>query len=158
MPRTWLDLPETWLAAWQRTRVAVPFTWGVRVLLWLAFLPPGLTKLLGQPFTALPRTDPVGAYFAALHDTGLYYNFIGAAQLLAGLLLLIPRTAAVGAILSLCIIANIFVLTVGVGFSGTPVLTGLMLLAALYLLAWEYPRWRPLLGPVQPAQTHQRGW
>lgn len=155
MHRTWQDIPESWLAAWQRTRVAVPLTWGVRVLLWLAFLPSGLTKLLGQPFTALPRDTPIGAYFGTLHDTGFYYNFIGAAQLLAGLLVLIPHTAAVGAILYLCIIANIFVLTVSLDFRGTPVITGLMLLAALYLLAWEYPRWRPLLGPVPPVRTHQ---
>lgn len=154
MQRTWLDVPGSWLAAWQRTRVAVPFTWLVRVLLWMAFLPSGLTKLLGQPFTALPPDTRIGAYFATLHETGLYYQFIGAAQLLAGLLVLIPRTAAVGAILYLCIIANIFVLTVSLGFGGTPVITGLMLLAALYLLAWEYPRWRSLLGPVPPARTH----
>lgn len=154
MHRTWQDVPEGWLAAWQRTRVAVPFTWGVRGLLWLAFLPSGLTKLLRQPFTALPPDTPVGGYFAALHETGLYYQFVGAAQLLAGLLILIPRTAAVGAILCLCLIANIFVLTVALDFGGTPVITGLMLLAALYLLAWEYPRWRSLLGPVPTARTH----
>lgn len=144
-----LDHPEVWLAAWQRTRIARPFTWLTRVLLWLAFLPSGLEKLLGMPFTTLPRTDPVGAYLGALYDTGWYYNAIGAAQLLAGFLLLIPRTAAVGAILYLCIIANIFALTVSLHFTGTPVITGLMLLACLYLLAWDYPRWRNLLGPAR---------
>lgn len=149
---SFLDVPERWLAAWQGTRVALPFTWLTRVLLWLAFLPSGLVKLVGQPFTVLPRTHPVGAFFGALHDTGFYYQFIGAAQLLAGLLLLIPRTAAVGAILYLCIITNIFVLTVSVDFGlGTPIITGLMLLACLYLLAWEYPRWKPLLGPARRA-------
>ena len=145
-------MPERWLAAWQRTRIALPLTWVTRILLWLAFLPSGMIKLLGQPFTVLPRTDPVGAYFWALHDTGLYYHFIGGAQLLAGLLLLIPRTAAVGAILYLCIIVNIFLLTVGVNFgSVTPTITGLMLLACLYLLAWEYPRWKTLLLPSRRA-------
>ena len=58
---------------------------GGRVLLWLAFVPSGLEKLLGIPFTTLPRTDPVGAYLGALYDTGWYYNAIGAAQLLAGI-------------------------------------------------------------------------
>lgn len=146
MNTSWLDVPERWLATWQSKRVALPFTWLTRVLLWMAFLPSGLTKLLGRAFTGLPRTDPVGAFFGALHDTGFYYQFIGGAQLLAGLLLLFPRTAAVGAILYLCLIVNIFVITVSVDFGwGTPTITGLMLMACLYLLAWEYPRWKFLL-------------
>ena len=87
-----------------------------------------------------------GAFFGALHDTGFYYQFIGGAQLLAGLLLLFPRTAAVGAILYLCLIVNIFVITVSVDFGrGTPTITGLM------LLAWEYPRWKFLLQEPCPA-------
>lgn len=146
MNTSWLDVPERWLAAWQSKRVALPFTWLTRVLLWLAFLPSGLTKVLGWAFTSLPRTDPVGAFFGALRDTGFYYQFIGGAQLLAGLLILFPRTAAVGAILYLCLIVNIFVITVSIDFgSGTPTITGLMLLACLYLMAWEYPRWKGLL-------------
>ncbi|MHA0035587.1 hypothetical protein [Deinococcus sp. PESE-13] len=63
MTSQWIDVPERWLAAWQKTRIALPFTWVTRVLLWLAFVPSGMVKLLGQPFTVLPRTDPVGAYF-----------------------------------------------------------------------------------------------
>ncbi|GHF99362.1 hypothetical protein GCM10017783_09220 [Deinococcus piscis] len=148
---SWVDRPQGWLATWQATRLALPFTWLTRVLLWLAFLPSGWVKLLGQPFTVLPPSDPVGYFFDALLRTGLYYQFIGAAQLLAGLLILIPRTAAVGAILYLCLITNIFVITVSLDFEGTPVITGLMLLAALYLLAWEYPRWRSLLEPARSA-------
>ncbi|WP_261663555.1 hypothetical protein [Deinococcus sp. Marseille-Q6407] len=152
---SWLDRPERWLAAWQGHRLAVPFTWLTRVLLWLAFLPSGLVKLMGQPFTTLPVSDPIGYFFDALLETGTYYQFIGAAQLLAGLLILIPRTAAVGAVLYLCIITNIFVLTVSLGFGGTTVITGLMLLAALYLLAWDYPRWRSLLAPARPARPEE---
>ena len=146
-----LHRPQRWLAAWQSTRLALPFTWLTRLLLWLAFLPSGWVKLVGEPFTVLPLSDPVGYFFDAMHRTGTYYQFIGAAQLLAGLLILIPRTAAVGAILYLCIITNIFVITVSMNFGGTPVITGLMLLAALYLLAWEYPRWRSLLEPAHLA-------
>lgn len=106
---------------------------------------------MGQPFTVIPVSDPIGYFFGALLKTGTYSQFIGAAQLLAGLLILIPRTAAAGAILYLCIITNIFVLTLSLDFGGTPVITGLMLLAALYLLAWEYPRWRSLLQPARSA-------
>ncbi|MHA0039408.1 hypothetical protein [Deinococcus sp. PESE-13] len=53
--------------------------------------------------------------------------------------------------LYLCIIANIFVLTVSIDFGATSIITGPMLLACLYLLAWEYPRWKSLLLPPRRA-------
>ena len=36
-------------------------------------------------------------------------------------------------------------LTVALGFRGTWIVTGLMLLAVVYLCAWDYHRWRSLL-------------
>ncbi|HET6668759.1 MAG TPA: hypothetical protein VFH15_00875 [Pyrinomonadaceae bacterium] len=38
------------------------------------------------------------------------------------------------------LILNIFVITVSMHFTGTPVITGLMLLANIYLLCWDYDR------------------
>lgn len=121
------------------------FTAFTRVLLALGFIPPSLPKILHQPFTSLPETNPVGDFFGALYRTGFYYEFIGWGQLLAALLLLFPRTAHLGALLFLPIIANIAVLTFSVGFAGTVYITALMLLAVLYLVAWEYDRLKPLL-------------
>jgi hypothetical protein len=43
--------------------------------------------------------------FAASHGTGFYYTFIGVSQLTAALLLLIPRTALLAAILYFPIIS-----------------------------------------------------
>lgn len=116
-----------------------------RVLLGVAFIPPSITKILNRPFTILPETDPVGAYFIALYNTGVYYQFLGWAQLTAALLLLFPRTAHIGAFLFFPIIANIAVLTASVGFKGTWLITLLMSFAALYLVAWEYDRIKPLI-------------
>src|SRR5829696_1445047 len=83
------------------------FTAFVRVLLAIGFIPPSLKKILGQPFTILPDSTPVGHYFNALYQTGFYYEFLGWGQLVAALLLLIPRTAHLGALAFFPIILNI---------------------------------------------------
>ena len=97
------------------------FTAIVRVLLALAFVPSGLVKILDQPFTTLPTSDPVGYFFAAFFSAHGYYRFIGAAQWVAAGLLLVPRTATIGAFLYLPIIVNIFAITLAIGpsFAGT---------------------------------------
>ena len=121
------------------------FTAFTRILLAVAFIPPSIPKILHRPFTVLPDSDPVGHYFAALYQTGFYYDFLGWAQLTAALLLLFPRTAHLGAMMFLPIIANVAVLTTSVGFKGTWILTIMMCLAALWLVAWEFDRLKPLL-------------
>lgn len=121
------------------------FTAFTRLLLAVGFIPPSIKKILGQPFTVLPDSHPVGHYFNALHQTGFYYEFIGWAQLFAAVLLLFPRTAHLGALAFFPIIVNIAVLTSSVGFVGTNYLTALMALAAFYLVAWDYDRLKPIL-------------
>lgn len=115
-----------------------------RVALALGFIPSGIVKVMGERFTALPSNHPLGHYFDALHLTGFYYKFIGVSQLTAALLLLIPRTTLLGAILYLPIIFNICVLTYATRFEGTRIAT-LMLLANLYLLCWDYARLKHVL-------------
>ena len=116
-----------------------------RVLLAAAFLPAGLTKLLGHRFTSLGVDTPVGYFIDAFYRAGGWYHFVGAAQVLAAVLLLLPWTGTLGAVLYFPIITNIFVITVAVGFQGTPFITGPMSLACLYLLAWDYHRWKGIL-------------
>jgi hypothetical protein len=65
-------------------------------------------------------------------------------QLTAALLLLVPRTALLGAMLYFPIISNICVLTYATRFEGTRIAT-LMLLANVYLLAWDHDRLRSVL-------------
>jgi len=55
---------------------------------------------------------------------------------------LVPRWAHLGALFFMPIMLNIFVVTVSLGFKGTPVVTGLMLLAVTCLCAWDYHRFR----------------
>jgi hypothetical protein len=110
-----------------------------RIALALGFLPSGYIKVIGERFTALPPTHPLGRYFDALHLTGFYYTFLGIVQLLIAALLLIPRTAFLGAMMYFPVIANICVLAYAVRFEGTRITT-LMLLANMYLLFWNYDR------------------
>jgi hypothetical protein len=115
-----------------------------RIALALGFVPAGIVKVTGARFTALPSNHPLGHYFDALFLTGYYYTFIGVGQLTAALLLLVPRTALLGAILYFPIIMNICVLTYAVRFEGTRIAT-LMLLANVFLLVWDYDRLKHVL-------------
>lgn len=122
------------------------FTWGTRILLFLAFLPSGYKKLAGLRFTELGTDNPVGFLFEALFRTGYYWNFLGLMQLAAGLLVLIPRTSVFGALLYLPIAVNIFLIVTCMHFRGTPVVVGLMLLGVLYLLVWDWPKTHKVLS------------
>src|SRR5215813_13508593 len=122
-----------------------------RIALALGFVPAGIVKVTGERFTALPSNHPLGHFFDALSLTGFYYTFIGTTQLIAALLLLIPRTALTGAILYFPIILNIFVLTHATRFDGTRIVT-LMLLANLFLLVWDYDRLKYALPFYRPGE------
>jgi uncharacterized membrane protein YphA (DoxX/SURF4 family) len=121
------------------------FTVLTRILIAIAFVPSGFTKALGNRFTSLGVDNPVGFFFEALYRTGFYWRFLGLCQLAAALLLLIPRTATVGALMFFPLILNIFVITVSLHFQGTPFITGLMLLANIYLLCWDYDKLNQLV-------------
>jgi len=129
----------------RRERWLRVFTVCTRILLALGFLPSGLTKALGNRFTLLGLDSPIGFFFEAMYRTGFYWRFIGLCQLAAALLLLIPRTATIGALVYFPLILNIFVITVSLQFRGTPVITGLMLLANIYLLCWDYDKLKRLV-------------
>lgn len=133
------------------------FTAFTRCLLAVGFIPPSIPKILHRPFTMLPDTNPVGAYFSALYNTGFYYEFIGWSQITAAVLLLIPRTSHLGAFMFLPIIVNIAVLTTSVGFKGTWVVTIFMSLAAIWLNLWEYDRYKPLIFRTR-AERPVRAW
>jgi uncharacterized membrane protein YphA (DoxX/SURF4 family) len=111
-----------------------------RIALAAGFIPSGLTKIFDERFTSLSVNHPMGNYLEALYHTGYYYPFIGYVQVTAAILLLIPRTATLGAILYFPIILNICILSLAVGFDGSLVTSPLMVLANLYLLCWDYDK------------------
>ena len=117
-----------------------------RVVLAFAFIIAGMVKILGERFASgLSEIHPMGAYLTALHQTGYYYTFIGIAQVVAAVLLLIPRTVTMGALIYFPIIVNIWLLSFAVRFEGSFVTAPLMVLANLYLLVWNYDRLRYIL-------------
>ncbi len=142
------------LFLWVRSKpLLLRFTLFTRILLAAGFIPTGMVKLLGRRFTILPESTAIGAFFEAMYQTGLFWNFIGAAQVVAGVLLLAPRHAHLGALLFLPVIASINVINIALGFGLTTVITALMLLAALYLCLWDYDRFRSLFT-TRPFDAH----
>jgi hypothetical protein len=110
-----------------------------------------------QPINELP---PFDQFWRVMFTSGLYWKFIGASQVLAGALLMTQRFAKLGAMVFLGIILNIFVVTVAYSFGGTPLVTGLMLLAAIYLLMWDLDSFQPLFRTPEHVLPAPRpdGW
>jgi len=123
-----------------------------RIMLALGFIPSGFVKVRGERFTALSSDHPLGHYLEALYYTEYYYTFIGISQLVIALLLLIPRTALLGALMYFPIILNICILAFAIRFEGTRITT-LMLLANVYLLCWDYDRIKYIL-PFKRVTQH----
>ena len=143
-----MSLIETFHNKVYGKKLFVLFTWFTRILLSIAFIPSGLKKLLGERFTILGIDNPVGFFFEALYQAGWYWNFLGFMQLLVALLLLIPRTTFLAALMYLPIITNILVIVVAMHFKGTPIIAGLMLLANIYLLFWDYKKVKQIVSVI----------
>ncbi len=113
-----------------------------RVALAAGFIPSGMQKVIGERFTVLAVNHPMGNYLEAFYHTGYYYSFVGLMQVLAAMLLLIPRTVTIGAFLYLPIIVNICMLSLATRFDGSQITSPLMVCAVLYLLCWDYHTFR----------------
>lgn len=148
--RYMMETIETWVQKVRDYKVFRYFTVFLRISLGLSFIYPSLHKIMGRQFTLLGPDTQIGYFFDALHQTGLYWHFLGVAQFTAGLFLIIPRLSTLGAVLFFPIIANIFMITISMPFSGTPIVTSLMLLGGIYLLLWDIDRLKFIL--VKPDQ------
>ena len=92
----------------------------LRLALAFGFITSGIVKIMGERFASgLSVNHPMGHYLEALHHTGFYYTFIGVMQVIAAILLLVPRTVALGALLYFPVILNICVLSYAVRFEGS---------------------------------------
>ncbi len=123
-----------------------------RFALAAGFFPSGMVKIMDERFASgLHANHPMGHYLEALHQTGYYYTFIGVVQVTAAIMLLIPRTVTLGAFLYFPIILNICILTYATRFDGSLFTAPLMVLANLYLLGWNYEKWKYILPFNRPA-------
>lgn len=103
----------------------------------------GMGKFSGQQLAIshagapIETLEPLQQFFRVMATSGLYWQFIGLTQVIGGGLLMTQRFAKLGAVIFFGLILNIFVITVSYSFRGTPVVTGLMLLATTWLLFWD---------------------
>jgi uncharacterized membrane protein YphA (DoxX/SURF4 family) len=118
----------------------------VRLLIGFSFIPSGIKKILGRPFTMLSPETPIGYFFDALYKTGIYYQFLGWVQFIAAILLMSQRFATLGAALFFAIIINIWMITIALHFSGTWVITSLLVLANIILLIWDAHKFLPIFN------------
>jgi hypothetical protein len=117
----------------------------LRILIGFAFVPAGLKKVLGQPFTDPRLTGPFHDFLHAFLATGWFYNAVGLVQLVAATLLMTQRFAFAGALLVLPVITAITAFCWSTHVVPTATVATLMLLGTLGLVAWDAHRW-PLFG------------
>lgn len=118
----------------------------LRYLVGFAFFPSGLVKLLGERFTRISTDHPIGYFFEALYQSGFYWNFLGLAQVTAGVLLMTQRFATPGALMFLAILTNIWIITISLSFTGTWMITSLMMIAVLILVMWDQHKLLPIFN------------
>lgn len=118
----------------------------LRYLVGLAFFPSGMTKLIGHRFTNISTESPIGYFFEALYQSGFYWNFLGLAQITAGVLLLTQRYALLGTLLFAAILTNVWLITLSLSFKGTWIITSLMMIAVIFLLIWDHQKLLPIVS------------
>ncbi|MGH1519290.1 DoxX family membrane protein [Chryseobacterium sp. JK1] len=127
----------------------------LRYLVGFAFFPSGLVKLMGERFTRISTDHPIGYFFEALYQSGLYWNFLGLAQVTAGILLITQRYATLGSLMFLAILSNIWIITISLSFKGTWIITSLMMIAVLILIIWDQHKLRPILNYNKPSSVKE---
>lgn len=124
-----------------------------RYLIGISFVFASIVKIKGERFyTAIEgiQNSPfhsAGHLFETLYQSGIYWKFLGFAQLFAAFLLMTQRFSRFGAAIFFPIILNIFFITASYAdFSGTIYITSLMLLANIFLLIWDFDYIKVVLG------------
>ena len=132
-----------------------------------SFVFASVIKIKGKRFVAYDSSstpvDSLWHMFETLYQSGLYWQFIGMAQLIAGLLLMTQKFSKLGALLNLPIIANVFVITISYDFGFTGVITGFMLMINLALFAWDWNSFKIFFNRRPEPETknrieHQKIW
>jgi hypothetical protein len=131
-----------------------------RYLIGGAFVFASIIKIKGKRFTsesgALNPIDSAWHFFETMYQSGLYWKFIGVVQLIAGCMLMTQRYAKLGALCNLPIITNIFIITLSYNFTNTPIITGMMLLANLMLIFWDWNELKVLVNLKPTYHTNKR--
>jgi uncharacterized membrane protein YphA (DoxX/SURF4 family) len=123
------------------------FIVGVRVVLAAVFVLYGVLKLLGLQLATgdlssvrFGEASPLIVTWHFFSLSPLYHHSIAIAQIVTGILLLIPRTAPVGALCFFVIIVNIVLIIFGYDIATDVKIFSVILLSLDCLLMWSY--WR----------------
>ena len=111
---------------------------GTRIFLGFIFFTAGMGKLTHGHYFPLTMFPMSLAKILEPHGLSLWGEFVAWSQVIIGFLLMSQRFATLGAIMSLPLILNIFVITVALDFKGTPYLNGFLITLNLFLLAADY--------------------
>jgi hypothetical protein len=121
-------------------------------------MPPPRPQTLLQPVGDL---SPMGLLWLSMGAAPAYQAFAGAAETLAGLLILWRRTATLGALLAAGVMANVVMLNLCYDVP-VKLFSSHLLLIALLLVAPELPRlWRAVTGKAvaaAPSAAPERPW
>jgi hypothetical protein len=114
---------------------------------------------ISSPAVSIDKLEPIQQFFRVMATSGLYWNFIGWSQVIAGALLMTQRFAKLGAAIFFGLILNIFIITISYNFKGTPFVTGLMLFATAYLILWDFHSFQFMLRTPKPQHVviHESG-
>lgn len=144
--RGWGGALETVVAAARRRRGLHLLVIQLRFLIGFAFLPAGLKKILGQPFTAVENHGRFHDFLHAFRDTGGFYHSVGALQLVAAALLITQRFALLGALVALPILTAILALCWSTAGIPTTVVVTLMWGGTIGLVLWDVRKWRDVVS------------
>jgi hypothetical protein len=111
---------------------------GTRILLGFIFFTAGMGKLTHGHYFPLTMFPMSLAKILEPHGLALWGEFVAWSQVIIGFLLMSQRFATLGAIMSLPLILNIFMITVSMRFMGTPYLNAFLIFLNLFLLAADY--------------------
>lgn len=131
---------------------------GVRFALAAQMLHYGMTKVIPTQFpppSLVTLVKPVGnlslseLLWASIGASPAYQVFTGAAELAGGLLVLVPQTTLLGAIVCFVDMVNVFALNMTYDF-GLKQISFHLLLMSLFLIAPDFRRLSALFGRAQP--------
>jgi DoxX. len=140
-----MEVVLKFMDAWKQRTFLQIFTIYLRYLIGGAFIIAaigmgkldGSSNLINSMSAPIQDLQPIQQFFRVMAESGLYWQFIGWTQIVAGILLMTQRFAKLGALIFFGMILNIFIITLSYDFRGTPIVTGFMLLATGYLLVWD---------------------
>lgn len=128
-----------------------------RYLIGAAFVFASVVKIKGERFTTAGGADmPIDTawhMFETLYQSGLWWKFLGLGQLIAGFILMTQRYSKLGALMFFPVISNVFIITLSYDFKATPVITGLMLIANILLLLWDWDQLKILFNKTPSIST-----